>query len=187
MPIRFRCAYCNQLMGIARRKAGNVVRCPTCAGQVIVPTPGASEPPQPGTAPQTAGALFEKSDFDQDLLRPPDGGKPSRRGAVSPKGLRDDAIDVEPVSVPLMMGTAAQESGLHLSTGTAVLLGVGGGGGGSWRFFWDWCWDGRLGARRTPLEPVRSARQARTCCGHVPLLRAPNRPKLSTFSWPPVP
>src|SRR5947209_460375 len=28
MPIRFRCAYCNQLMGIARRKAGTVVRCP---------------------------------------------------------------------------------------------------------------------------------------------------------------
>ena len=25
MPIRFRCAYCNQLMAIARRKAGTVV------------------------------------------------------------------------------------------------------------------------------------------------------------------
>ena len=30
MPIRFRCAYCNQLMGIARRKAGTVIRCPNC-------------------------------------------------------------------------------------------------------------------------------------------------------------
>src|SRR5207253_599174 len=39
MPIRFRCAYCNQLMGIARRKAGTVVRCPKCAGQVVVPHP----------------------------------------------------------------------------------------------------------------------------------------------------
>jgi hypothetical protein len=39
MPIRFRCAYCNQLLGIARRKAGTVVRCPTCAGQVVVPNP----------------------------------------------------------------------------------------------------------------------------------------------------
>jgi hypothetical protein len=37
MPIRFRCAYCNQLMGIGRRKAGAVVRCPRCAGEVIVP------------------------------------------------------------------------------------------------------------------------------------------------------
>ena len=38
MPIRFRCAYCNQLLGIARRKAGTVVRCPGCSGQVVVPT-----------------------------------------------------------------------------------------------------------------------------------------------------
>ena len=38
MPIRFRCAYCNQLLGIARRKAGTVVRCPGCAGQVVVPS-----------------------------------------------------------------------------------------------------------------------------------------------------
>ena len=39
MPIRFRCAYCNQLMGIARRKAGSIVRCPKCSGQVVVPDP----------------------------------------------------------------------------------------------------------------------------------------------------
>ncbi|MBL8797741.1 MAG: hypothetical protein JNM56_27835 [Planctomycetia bacterium] len=38
MPIRFRCAYCNQLLGIARRKAGTVVRCPGCSGQVVVPS-----------------------------------------------------------------------------------------------------------------------------------------------------
>ena len=62
MPIRFRCAYCNQLMGIARRKAGTVVRCPTCSGQVVVPDPGAaSEAGPPGSPNQ----LFEGSDFDQ--------------------------------------------------------------------------------------------------------------------------
>jgi hypothetical protein len=43
MPIRFRCAYCNQLMGIARRKAGSVVKCPKCAGEIIVPTPEGME------------------------------------------------------------------------------------------------------------------------------------------------
>lgn len=37
MPIRFRCAYCDQLMGISRRKVGTVVRCPKCSGQVVVP------------------------------------------------------------------------------------------------------------------------------------------------------
>src|SRR5205807_1078291 len=44
MPIRFRCAYCNQLMGIARRKAGTVVKCPKCAGEIIVPVPEGDEP-----------------------------------------------------------------------------------------------------------------------------------------------
>jgi hypothetical protein len=67
MPIKFRCAYCNQLLGIARRKAGTVVRCPTCAGQVVVPAPEADESaPTPG-APQAA--LFERSDFD-NLFEP---------------------------------------------------------------------------------------------------------------------
>jgi DNA-directed RNA polymerase subunit RPC12/RpoP len=68
MPIRFRCAYCNQLMGIARRKAGTVIRCPNCAGQVIVPHPEpAPSEPQPA-APQPArkeAPLFEGSDFDK--------------------------------------------------------------------------------------------------------------------------
>src|SRR5207237_473885 len=70
MPIRFRCAYCNQLLGIARRKAGTVVRCPTCAGQVVVPTVDAGgddedKAKSPGDAP-----LFERSDLD-DLFNEP--------------------------------------------------------------------------------------------------------------------
>src|SRR5262245_48901585 len=58
MPIRFRCAYCNQLLGISRRKAGKVVRCPTCAGQVIVPpSPSqANSPPSSKPAAEAAGA-----------------------------------------------------------------------------------------------------------------------------------
>jgi hypothetical protein len=72
MPIRFRCAYCNQLMGIARRKAGTVVSCPTCHGQVVVPTP---EPPlQPELLPPAAGNaganVFDQQDFDAGLLNP---------------------------------------------------------------------------------------------------------------------
>ena len=67
MPIRFRCAYCNQLMGIARRKAGTVVRCPTCAGQVIVPT--MEDKPQ-------AGAMFEGNEIDK-MLEGAEGDQPS--------------------------------------------------------------------------------------------------------------
>jgi DNA-directed RNA polymerase subunit RPC12/RpoP len=59
MPIRFRCAYCSQLMSIARRKAGLVVRCPKCAGEIIVPSPDATAPVNP--------AVFEAENFDVQL------------------------------------------------------------------------------------------------------------------------
>jgi hypothetical protein len=68
MPIRFRCAYCNQLLGIARRKAGTVVRCPTCAGQILVPKLEAEEAAKPRSPGNEM--VFERSDFDE-LLNPP--------------------------------------------------------------------------------------------------------------------
>src|SRR5580658_9149914 len=37
MPIRFRCGYCNRLLGIARRKAGTETTCPHCGYVVTVP------------------------------------------------------------------------------------------------------------------------------------------------------
>src|SRR5438105_15398894 len=71
MPIRFRCAYCNQLMGIARRKAGSVVNCPTCHGQVMVPMPApepAVPPPDPPTAKTPEKNPFEQQDFDPSVF-----------------------------------------------------------------------------------------------------------------------
>jgi DNA-directed RNA polymerase subunit RPC12/RpoP len=64
MPIRFRCAYCNQLLGISRRKAGTVVRCPTCAGQVVVPAAAADE--KDDDQPERP-LVFERDNFDQLL------------------------------------------------------------------------------------------------------------------------
>lgn len=66
MPIRFRCVYCDKLLGIARRKAGAVVNCPQCGQPLIVPTPepepaaAASKP----AAPSGPDKLFEQDDFD---------------------------------------------------------------------------------------------------------------------------
>jgi len=37
MPIRFRCGYCNKLLGIARRKAGTETTCPHCGYSITVP------------------------------------------------------------------------------------------------------------------------------------------------------
>lgn len=39
MPIRFRCAYCNRLLGIATRKAGTETTCPHCGYTITVPIP----------------------------------------------------------------------------------------------------------------------------------------------------
>jgi hypothetical protein len=61
MAIRFRCHHCNQLLGIANRKAGSAVRCPKCSGEVLVPGPeGASVIPTaalalPATSARPAG------------------------------------------------------------------------------------------------------------------------------------
>jgi phage FluMu protein Com len=64
MPIRFRCAYCNQLMGIARRKAGQVVKCPKCGGEIIVPVPEGTEQPEATEQPADLGGAFEDADFN---------------------------------------------------------------------------------------------------------------------------
>ena len=98
MPIKFRCVYCEQLLGIARRKAGTVVKCPNCEGQLIVPTPDPADElidekddetdqapqkmaPAPKKVPAPAaksaasaddtagGMLFERDNFDE-LLKP---------------------------------------------------------------------------------------------------------------------
>ena len=44
MPIRFYCPFCDQLLGIASRKAGTVITCPRCKGEVGVPGPNESPP-----------------------------------------------------------------------------------------------------------------------------------------------
>jgi DNA-directed RNA polymerase subunit RPC12/RpoP len=87
MPIRFRCAYCNQLMGISRRKAGTVIRCPRCAGQVIVPKlPDGQTTSKPGpTQPAEHGAvnLFERNDFENLFDAPGPAPSPVSPSAMS--------------------------------------------------------------------------------------------------------
>src|SRR5947209_3895812 len=81
MPIRFRCVYCNQLLGISRRKAGTIVRCTSCEGQLIVPDPGeaesaaadpaprdtAADQPRESMHPVTSPEVFAASEFDAFL------------------------------------------------------------------------------------------------------------------------
>jgi hypothetical protein len=111
MPVRFRCSYCNQLLGISRRKIGTPVKCPTCQGQVVVPPHDTEEravpaAPQPLIAPERQ---FEQSDFLQMLEQPvaahTAGDRPILQSRLPDLPLsapaNDLQIDVEPMAAPL--------------------------------------------------------------------------------------
>lgn len=75
MPIQFRCGACQQLLGIAKRKSGSVVDCPTCRTKTLVPSTasaaGEAPPPIPAkpirNQPQS---IFDKVDVDKLLQKP---------------------------------------------------------------------------------------------------------------------
>jgi hypothetical protein len=73
MPIRFRCEYCGQLMGIARRKAGQLVDCPKCHHEIRVPESDQPERPK--------SDLLEHSQFERWLETPAGKAATARRAA----------------------------------------------------------------------------------------------------------
>jgi phage FluMu protein Com len=129
MPIRFRCQYCNQLLGIARRKAGTKVDCPTCHAQLLVPAteaPAQAQAAAPAARP--AAPLFEHSDFD-DFLRPPaEESPPLSPPAPPPIPDSPPAYDVERLDPPGTFAAPAPRptAGIFLSPAQATLLTVAG-------------------------------------------------------------
>lgn len=132
MPIRFRCAYCNQLLGIARRKAGTVVRCPTCAGEVVVPR--VEEGERAGERP--ARGFFEENEFeklfgDEPQPQPAEPGPPPEDRGHPPTGAwgthADPEIEVERVDLPrggIPGGPPVSAPGILLSPVMATVLTV---------------------------------------------------------------
>ena len=117
MPIRFRCAYCNQLMGISTRKAGKVVRCPKCAGEIIVPVPDGMEEPEP--EPATAGPVaFEDQNFEQHLTGSANGqdNASATAATVAPPAAAPTVVPPKRLGLFLPLGM------LILSLGVVVLL-----------------------------------------------------------------
>ncbi len=123
MPIQFRCGNCKQLLGIARRKAGAVVACPTCGGKTIVPrTPenGSSLEPNEGkkghaAAPKPGSfSLLERVDVEKLLSNPINqpsapagGGKAAIADPLEMKALPAASATVQPnaakpASIPLI-------------------------------------------------------------------------------------
>jgi hypothetical protein len=127
MPIRFRCQYCNQLMGIARRKVGTEVECPTCKGKMVVPPSSSEHAPVP--AAPNPPPFFEQHDFDflsapqkpePALAAPPAAApRPQPRAGQSPSTYD---LDVDPM--PGAMLPPADPAGIYLSPTRATLLTV---------------------------------------------------------------
>ena len=107
MPIRFRCVYCDKLLGIARRKAGAVVNCPQCQQPLIVPSPepeptAAAGRPAAPPPPSNPGQLFEQDDFDVYLepaqtVRAPEPPSPSR--PRPPRAAVENTLPPQPFAV----------------------------------------------------------------------------------------
>ena len=122
MPIRFRCAYCNQLMGIAHRKAGTVVSCPKCQGQVVVPHPVSQAQPAQVPAAGSGGNLFEQNDFPNLFNNPmPTAGPLTNAPAPAPPPAAATGYDAGAViDQGVIVGT-----GVFLTSGKIALLAVG--------------------------------------------------------------
>jgi len=125
MPIRFRCFYCNQLMGISRRKAGTMVRCPTCASQVMVPH-ASSEPTKKETAPPRS-SFFDQNDFEQIVNGPTQGTEPPPSPAppLPEVPALPNVAPLPPVEAAPLPPAPAAPAGIVLTPLRATVLAVG--------------------------------------------------------------
>jgi hypothetical protein len=118
MPIRFRCAYCNQLMGIARRKAGTVVRCPKCAGEIIVPVPEGAESSEDEPGKTAGGQAFDVEQFDPAAPEPVSTGPTTTAAAPQPVATATEA-PVSPMPAP---SATPQRVGVFVPLGMLIIL-----------------------------------------------------------------
>jgi len=150
MPIHFRCAHCEKLLGIARRKAGSIVNCPQCEQPLIVPTPepGEADPPADPDAsthhsdmrtsrgegegkPKKAGGnkLFEADEIDRlleqslsDRTKSADGPKAPRPAIVPQAAFTSNGMPAPlPAPIPAPMPVAIPTAG-GLSIGKILAL-----------------------------------------------------------------
>jgi DNA-directed RNA polymerase subunit RPC12/RpoP len=89
VPIKFRCYRCQQLLGVARSKAGSVVSCPKCSAELVVPEPVES------TQDLVAESFAEESLRAGLLDTAPN---PSPAGAID-AGLPLDVLDIRPEDI----------------------------------------------------------------------------------------
>ena len=122
MPIRFRCAYCSQLMAISRRKMGTVVRCPKCAGEIIVPSDASQGSNEEVDQPGNQG--FDDPNFDvvvEGATAPSQTVKSPTEAASKPRK-REPTDSMPSVQLPHQRGMFFSTSKLLLLIGVVILL-----------------------------------------------------------------
>ena len=97
MPIRFRCSYCNRLLGIATRKAGTETTCPHCGYTITVPFPREEESKTDrldlGDVDEMLGKSAAAGTGEPAVLAPP-----ARPAVVSAPALPEEAHPVKPAA-----------------------------------------------------------------------------------------
>jgi hypothetical protein len=100
-------------MGIARRKAGTVVKCPKCAGEIIVPVPEEGSPEEPGMPSDANVGAFEDPNFNPAVESAPSAPatavEPIQQPTVEPTA---PAVQLPPAPPP-----APKRIGVFLSIG----------------------------------------------------------------------
>jgi hypothetical protein len=114
-------------MGIARRKSGTVVRCPRCAGELIVPT---SPQPAAATGGMPLNQLFEAEEFGKELSDAPSPAAEELPNPLMPpppyghRTLTEAHSDSRHESTPSASAPDLRRPGLFVPTPLLVLLAV---------------------------------------------------------------
>ena len=108
MPIKFRCNFCRQFLGISRAQAGGVVDCPTCGRSIRVPLLDGTVQPLPSPEmnlqdAQLARALDELANLGELLDQPlPIAKQPSQGFARENDDEGDEANQIpQPIPEPI--------------------------------------------------------------------------------------
>ena len=125
MPIRFRCFYCNQLMGISRRKAGTMVRCPTCASQVMVPQPSTESVKKESIGAKPS--IFDGNDFEKVFAAAsPPSPAPAPQAPQLQEPITAPPPPLEEFDAPVAIATpGARAGGFFISSTLATMICVG--------------------------------------------------------------
>lgn len=96
-PLKFRCYRCNQLLGVSRQKVGEVVACPRCQAELVVPDPDEPDAPQASEeAAATAGSSLLSPSPQLDQPPPAAPGDSDTGLPLDVLNLRPEDIGVEP-------------------------------------------------------------------------------------------